>query len=368
MPSLVDELALTFIPGVGDITQRNLIRHFGSARAVIDSSAGLLQEVNGIGKKIAAQILDGKAKAYERAEQEIAFAKKHQIHILCMADAAYPQRLKECYDAPAVLYYRGNADLNARRMVSVVGTRHATGYGRELCERLVEDLAPYGVTVVSGLAYGIDTLAHKSSVQHGLPTVGVMGHGLDQIYPSQNRNLAVSMLRNGGLLSEFPSGTTPERTNFPQRNRIIAGMADITVVVEAAVRGGALITAELANNYNRDVCAYPGNVHLPFSSGCNLLIKSHRANLITCAKDLAYLMDWQPIEKVVETPPLALSGNEKLLHDLLMNHEQLGIDDIAARSGLAQSKLAIHLLELEMKGLVITMPGKLFRSTHRLSK
>jgi len=368
MHSLVDELALTFIPGVGDITQRNLIRHFGSARAVIDSSAGMLQEVNGIGKKIAAQILEGKAKAYERAEEEIAFAKKHQIRILCRDDDDYPYRLKECYDAPAVLYYRGKADLNASRMVSVVGTRHATGYGRGLCERLVEELVAYGVTVVSGMAYGIDTFAHKSSVQQGLPTIGVMGHGLDQIYPAQNRNLAVTMLQNGGLLSEFPSGTTPERTNFPQRNRIIAGMADVTVVVEAAVRGGALITAEIANNYNRDVCAFPGNVHLPFSSGCNLLIKSHRANLITSAKDLAYLMDWQPWEEATEPVPLALAGNDKLLHDLLVDHEQLGIDDIAALSGLPQSKLAIHLLELEMKGLVITMPGKVFRSTHRTSK
>src|SRR5690606_26884944 len=276
-----------------------------------------------------------------------------------------------CYHTPTTHVYTlslHDALPISRRMVSVVGTRHATGYGRELCERLVEDLAPYAVTVVSGLAYGIDTLAHKSSVQHGLPTAGVMGHGLDQIYPAQNRNLAVNMLGNGGLLSEFPSGTTPERTNFPQRNRIIAGMADVSVVVEAAVRGGALITAEIANNYNRDVCAFPGNVHLPFSSGCNLLIKSHRANLITGAKDLAYLMDWQPQEKPVEAPSVALSGNEKIVYDLLNDREQLGIDEITALSGLQQSKLAIHLLELEMKGLVITMPGKLYRSTHRASK
>jgi DNA processing protein len=368
MSSLVDELALTFIPGVGGITQRNLIQHFGSARAVIDSSAGMLQEVSGIGKKIAAQILEGRAKAYERAEQEITFARKHQINILCYGDDAYPRRLRECYDAPAVLYYRGNADLNTARMVSVVGTRHATGYGRTLCEQLVEDLVPYGVTVVSGMAYGIDTMAHKSSVAHQVPTIGVMGHGLDQIYPPQNRNLAVDMLRNGGLLSEYPSETMPDRKHFPQRNRIIAGMTDVSVVVEAAVRGGALITAEIANNYNRDVCAFPGNVHLPFSSGCNLLIKSHRAHLITGAKDLAYLMDWQAQVTPVAPAPVALAGNEKFLHDLLIGHEQLGIEDIAVLSGIPPGKLAIHLLELEMKGLVITMPGKLFRSTHRALK
>lgn len=364
--SLVDALALNFIPGVGIITQRNLVNHFGSPKAVIEASSGELQSISGVGKKISAKILAEKSTAYERAEREIEFADKHQIKILPFSDDQYPRRLKQCADAPMLIYYRGNANLDSARIVSIVGTRNATHYGRDRCKELVETLSDIDdVLVVSGLAYGIDSYAHKISVENNLPTVGVLGHGLDQIYPYANRNLAVKMLENGGLLSEYPSNTRPDRQNFPQRNRIIAGMADVVVVVEAAVRGGALITAEIANNYNRDVCAFPGNVDLEYSAGCNFLIKSHRAHLITRAEDLGYLMDWQINSQKKSASQLqlaiSLTNTEKTIYNFIREKESLSIDEIAQLAGEKQSKLAIILLELEMKGLIITMPGKIYR-------
>jgi DNA processing protein len=365
--SLVDALALNFIPGVGIITQRNLVNHFGSPKAVIEASSGELQSISGVGKRISAKILSAKAAAYERAAREIEFVKKHQIKILPFLSSQYPRRLKQCVDAPMVIYYRGNANLDSSRIVSIVGTRNASHYGRDRCRELVEALSNYNdVLVISGLAYGIDSYAHKISVENNLPTVGVLGHGLDQIYPHKNRSLAVKMLDNGGLLSEYPSNTRPDRQNFPKRNRIIAGMADVIVVVEAAIRGGALITAEIANNYNRDVCAFPGNVDSEYSAGCNLLIKSHRANLITRAEDLGYLMDWQLNSQKSTTSQLQLAVSltdvEKAIFKLIQERETISIDEISLIAGEKQSKLAITLLELEMKGLIMTMPGKIYRS------
>lgn len=365
--SKLHDLALNFISGVGTVTLRNLVNHFGTSQAVLEASESELKLVDGIGNKLSKGIKNNQL-AYERAEREIAIAEKHNIQLLTFSDGAYPRRLKECYDAPAVLYYRGNADLNSSRVVSIVGSRKATHYGKSLCNEFVEALTDYNVIIVSGLAYGIDSFAHKASVSQGIPTVGVLGHGLDQIYPASNRNLAKDMLKNGGLLSEFPLNSKLERQNFPQRNRIIAGMADVVIVVEAAIQGGALITAEVANNYNRDVCAFPGNVNQEYSAGCNFLIKSHRAHLISRAKDLEYLMNWErvdtnpkPIQIQME---LSLSADEKKAHELIKQHQLLSIDEISAKLNLAQSKLTITLLELEMKGLIIALPGKIFRATN----
>ncbi len=365
--SKIHDLALNFTSGVGTVTLRNLVNYFGSSQAVLEASETDLKSVDGIGNKLSNTIKNNQL-AYERAEREIAIAKKHNIQLLTFSDEAYPRRLKECYDAPAVLYYRGNADLNSSRVVSIVGSRKATHYGKGLCDELVEALTDYNVIVISGLAYGIDSFAHKASVSHGIPTVGVLGHGLDQIYPASNRSLAKDMLENGGLLTEFSFNAKLERQNFPQRNRIIAGMADVVIVVEAAIQGGALITAEVANIYNRDVCAFPGNVNQEYSAGCNFLIKSHRAHLISRAKDLEYLMNWEQ----VETNPkpmqiqmeLSLSTVEKKVLELIKQHQPISIDEISTKLNLVQSKLTITLLELEMKGLIIAMPGKVFRATY----
>lgn len=365
--SEIDALALSFIAGVGSVTQRNLIDYFGSPKAVIDASQDELQQISGIGKVLSSNILTGKSDAYRRAEKELLFAEKHQIKIVTYTDRAYPRRLRECADAPMVFYYRGNADLDSTRIVSVVGSRKATPYGKMLSERLIEKLSDYDVLVVSGLAYGIDVYAHKASLEFGIPTVGVLGHGLDTIYPAVHRSVAVKMLDNGGLISEFPSDTPADPKHFPKRNRIVAGLADVTIVVEAAIRGGALITAELANSYDRDVCAFPGNIGNEYSAGCNMLIKSHRAHLITSADDLGYVMDWQPCENNVKSNEkpveFRLTEAEQTVYGIVKEGGQVSIDGILNRSNIPASKLPIILLELEMKGLIITTPGKMYRIT-----
>ena len=363
----LDDLALSFTTGIGAVTLRSLVSNLGSAQAVLNASVKELKRIPGIGEKTAFAIKNNQTSAFERAEKEVAFASKHGIEILTPSDKKFPWRLKECYDAPSILYYRGNADLNAKRIVSIVGSRKATHYGKSICNELVEALTDYDVLVVSGLAYGIDSYAHKASIDNKIPTIGVLGHGLDRIYPDINRSLARTMLENGGILSEFPSKTQPDRQNFPKRNRIIAGMTDVVIVVEAAIRGGALITAEIANNYNRDVCAFPGNINNEYSKGCNFLIKSHRAHLISRAKDLEYLMNWDAIDSKPNSKQLELelelSSNEKKVYDYIKINQPVGIDQLAIKIKVAQSKMTLILLELEMKGLLVALPGKIFKTT-----
>ncbi|RYG08220.1 MAG: DNA-protecting protein DprA, partial [Chitinophagaceae bacterium] len=288
--NMIHKIALTLIKGVGSMLSKNLLLHFGDAEAVFKASFAQLMKVDGIGEKTAKSILH--TDAVTLAEKEIEFLEKHQIKLLFYTDEGYPKRLKNCYDAPILLYYKGTSDLNHPRVISIVGTRNATSYGKTLCKQLTEMLKPYDVLIVSGLAHGIDAAAHKECVQAEVPTVGVLGHGLDRIYPAVHRELAAKMIKNGGLLTEFLPGSNPDRENFPKRNRIIAGMADVTVVIEASIKGGALITAEIANSYNRDVYAFPGRVSDEFSEGCNFLIKTNRAGLINHPKDLIYYLGW----------------------------------------------------------------------------
>ena len=261
-----------------------LVSHFGDAESVFKASPGKLLRVPGIGTKIISQL--NFREALKKAEEELRFIEKNDIEIIFYTDSAYPKRLKNCSDSPVLLFSKGNANLNVQHVVSIVGTRNATEYGKHLCRQLVEELQQYNVLVVSGLALGIDVTAHKEAVKLNMPTVGVLGHGLDRLYPSQNRSTADKMILNGALLSEYPSGTIPDKENFPQRNRIVAGMADATVVIEAGVKGGALITAEIANSYNRDVFAFPGRVGDNYSEGCNFIIRNNKAQLLTCAADL----------------------------------------------------------------------------------
>jgi len=248
-----------------------------------------------------------------------------------------------------------------------VGTRNATEYGKQLCRQLVEELQPYHVLIVSGLALGIDVMAHKECVKYDIPTVGVLGHGLDRMYPSQNQAIAEKMLNNGGLLSEYPSGTIPDRENFPQRNRIVAGIADATIVVEASIKGGALITAEIANTYNRDVFAFPGRVGDEYSEGCNFLIRNNKAALLTSAADLAYILGWEKIDSTKPVTeqlvlPIDLSSDERLIFEILQQHKTpLAIDDLTVKANMATSKLAMNLLNMEMQGYILSLPGKTYR-------
>ncbi len=362
MPSLY-EIALTLIPGVGAVTARNLLEYFGDAEAVFKAGHSRLTAVPGVGNKTATGILS--KDVLLRAEKELTFVDKYKIRILFYTSEEYPARLRNCYDAPVLLYYKGNADLNSRRVISIVGTRNATSYGKELTQQLVEALKQHDVLIISGLAYGIDGIAHRESVKNSIPTVGVVGHGLDRIYPAQHRPLAEKMLNNGGLLTEFPSGTNPDRENFPKRNRIVAGLADATIIVEAAVNGGALITAELANSYDRDVFAFPGRVNDEFSSGCNYLIKTNRAHLITGIRDVEYLMGWEvksiPEEKKQLSLSLNLSAEEKKVAEILSVRGSVSVDELALEAGLPQSKLAVLLLSLEMQGVIAALPGKIYR-------
>ena len=322
----------------------------------------MLLEIDGIGERIASSILS--TDALVKAGKHLDFIERHKIQVLFYTDEDYPKRLKNCYDAPILLYFKGQADFNQKRVVSIVGTRNATPYGKELCKKLVAYLEPYDVLIVSGLAYGIDVCAHKESVFHEISTVGVLGHGLDRIYPAVHKELTVKMVHNGGLLTEFLPGTNPDRENFPKRNRIIAGIADATIVVEASIKGGALITAEIANSYNKDVYAFPGRVTDEFSEGCNFLIKTNRAGLINNPKDLIYYLGWDDEidqkQQIQTQMPLDLNKEEQRVYDVL-KEEPIAIDDLSLKTKWPQSKLAIILLTLEMQGIIVSLPGKVYK-------
>ena len=361
--SLLHQLGLTFIKGIGATLSKNMLSYFGNAGEVFAATKTQLKRVPGVGMR--AEQLNMQA-ALERAGQELVYIENNKIEVLFYTDSRYPKRLKNCTDAPVLLYSKGNADLNNQRVISIVGTRNATDYGRTLCRQLVEDLKAYNVLIVSGLALGIDVAAHKESLRLELPTVGVLGHGLDRLYPAVNRPVADKMLLNGGLLTEFPSGTKPDRENFPQRNRIVAGMADATVVVEAGLKGGALITAEIANSYNRDVYAFPGRINDEYSEGCNFLIRNHKAALLPCAADLAYALGWdkpgspQKAKKQMILP-MGLSADELQVFDLLQKHDApVAIDDLTIKAGIPLSQLTMTLLNMELQGIIRSLPGKMY--------
>jgi len=268
---LLYQIALTLVPNIGDIHAKALINNFETAAAVFSASKKDLESLEGIGTVRANSIK--KFNDFKRAEEEVAFVEKYKITPLFLTDKNYPQRLLNCYDSPSILYYKGNADLNSPKIIAIVGTRTHNEYGKTLCEKLIEELASEDVIIISGLAFGIDSIAHKTSVKYNVKTIGVMAHGLDMVYPSQNSGLAKQMITNGGLLTEFKSQTKPDRQNFPSRNRIVAGISDAIVVIESGIKGGSLITAELGNGYNKDVFAFPGRVNDTKSEGCNFLIK-----------------------------------------------------------------------------------------------
>lgn len=362
--SLLHKIALSCITGVGSILARNLISYCGSPEEVFIAKRNQLSKVPGIGPRTLELIKNHRA--FERAEKELAFVRKYNIQALFLTDEAYPKRLKNCFDAPTMLYFKGNADLNSGKVISVVGTRNSTDYGRDICRTLLAGLKVHNPLIISGLAYGIDFLAHKEALKNSLSTVGIMAHGLDRIYPSQHRPLAEKMVACGGLLTEFTSGTTPDRENFPKRNRIIAGLCDVVIVVEANIKGGALITAELANSYNRDVFAFPGRITDEYSSGCNHLIKTNRANLITKIADLEYILGWnesQQLHLVNQQLGLAidLSSDEKKIADALLDKGPLIVDELAILTELPQSKLALTILGMEMKGILVGLPGNVYK-------
>ncbi|ANH84026.1 DNA protecting protein DprA [Niabella ginsenosidivorans] len=360
---LMYRIALTLIPNIGPVIARVLLQHL-SPEEIFTEKRHLLERIEGLGKfriDCIKQFND-----FERVEKEIAFIEKYGIRPLFITDAAYPQRLLNCYDAPVMLYYKGAADLNTSKVVAVVGSRSHTDYGKQICEQLVEGLRGSEVLVISGLAYGIDLLAHKFALKARLDTVGVLAHGLDKIYPSDHVSIAKEMIQQGGLLTEFLTKTKPDRHHFPSRNRIVAGMSDAVIVVETDVKGGSMITAELADSYNKDVFAFPGRVGDKKSNGCNHLIKTNRAGLLTDAQQLLEAMNWAPLKKKPTKQPartlfMDLSPEEQVIVDLLKKKEQAAIDEIHLRSGLSSSTVAIAILNLEMQNIIQALPGKLYQ-------
>ncbi len=356
------QIALTMIPNVGCVLAKNLVSYCGSVENIFSASKSKLEKIPGIGIERAASITNHKI--FERAEEEVAFVLKHKIKTLFFTDDSYPARLKNCDDSPSLLFLKGECEVNAPRMVAIVGTRNATDYGKEVTEQLVNGFMKYNVVVVSGLAYGIDIIAHKAAIKNNLATIGILAHGLDRIYPAIHRSAAERMIKNGGLLTEFISKTNPDRENFPSRNRIVAGMADAVIVVESAEKGGALITADIANSYNKDVFAIPGNVGEKYSHGCNKLIRENKAMLIESAEEVSQIMNWKDDEKKTDVKQLKffheLKEEEKILVDLLQTNGQLGIDSLTLRANMPVSKVSTVLLNLEFAGVLKSLPGKMY--------
>jgi len=356
-------IGITLIPGIGDVLAKNLISYCGSVEGVFKEKKTALQKIPGIGETLANVVR--KQNVLGRAEEEIKFIRKYKISPLFYLDDAYPQRLKHCADSPVLIYYKGKAELNMKRIVSIVGTRNVTAYGKKICNSLIEGLAGHDILIASGLAYGVDICAHKAALLNGLPTVGVMAHGLDKIYPAVHRSIAEKMLENGGLLTDFMSKTQPDAQNFPKRNRIVAGMADATIVIESKEEGGSLITADIANSYSRDVFAFPGKADDEFSVGCNRLIKNNKAGLIESSDDVLRLMSWEKNPKKVKANPqkslfLNLSPDEEKVVSIIREKNNINVDELSFASHLSQGKLSMLLLNLELTGVVRSMPGKMY--------
>lgn len=361
---LTYRIALTLLDGIGDVLAKNLLAYCGSAEQVFKTKRAQFEKIPGIGPVLARSIVHH-TELFSKAEAEARFILDNHIQPLFFTDPDYPQRLKHCHDSPVMLYYKGNTDLNAARIVSVVGTRTPSGYGTELVEKLIGDLASSGIMVVSGLAYGIDITAHKAALKHGLETVGVLAHGLDRIYPAAHRPTAAKMVAQGGLLTEYISGTNPDRENFPARNRIVAGMCDALVVVESKRGGGSLITATIANAYNKDVFAFPGKVNDELSEGCNGLIKTNKASLMESAADLFYIMNWDQETapgKASEpaAPAYQLSSDEQKIVDAFSGKPRLHIDEICYATSIPAGKASSCLLQLEFSNIVASFPGKIY--------
>jgi DNA processing protein len=356
------EIALSLVPGIGDVLGKKLISYCGCAEAVFKENKKLLRKIPRVGENVLVT-LSGK-EIFLRAEKEMTFIERYKIQVFSFRDKDYPYRLLNCIDSPIILYYKGTGNLNHPKVIGIVGTRTPTDYGKEICNKLISGLVEQQIFVVSGLAYGIDTCAHKTALDNGLHTAAVLGHGLDRIYPFLNKTLAEKIISQGGLVTDFPSQTEPDRENFPKRNRIIAGLCDAVIVVEAAKKGGALITADIANSYNRDVFAIPGRIGDLYSEGTNALIRMNKASLIQSHEDILYLLGWDP---KVKKPDLVqrkifieMTPEEKILVDILSGVQKIGIDELSLLAGLRMSVVSAALLNLEFEGVVNSLPGKLY--------
>lgn len=356
-------LALLKVDGVGDIMAKKLLTHFGNAEAIFKAKTNLIAAIDGIGSVLLKNLKD--KSVFEKANQELEFIKSNNIKASFFQEEDYPDRLKHCIDSPVLIFSAGNINLKNKKIISIVGTRQVTSYGMEFCRKLIEDLAPLDPVIVSGFAYGVDIVAHQLAMDYNLQTIGVLAHGLNQIYPKTHKKYVAKMEENGGFMTEFWSSSNPDKENFVRRNRIVAGMTEATIVIESADKGGSLITANIANDYNRDVFAVPGRVTDKYSQGCNDLIKTQKANVLTSAADLVYILNWD-IENKPKTVQkqlfIELEPDEQKIYDFLLKNGKELLDIIALQCDFPIYKISGILLNMELKGVIRPLPGKLFEA------
>lgn len=361
---LIAILRLQNIPNIGDITAKKLIAYCGSPMAIFSDKMNHLRKIEGIGEKTIQRLLH--PRHYEAAVREYEYITQNNIEYTYFNDESYPSNLKHCVDGPLLLFKRGNIRLAEKRIISVVGTRNITGYGIAFCEQFIEEIAPLNPVIVSGFAYGVDICVQREAFKKNLQTIGCLAHGLNQVYPKQHTGFARKILSNGGFFTEFWSNSNPERENFLRRNRIIAGLSEATIVVESAEKGGSLVTADIAQSYNRDVFAVPGRTEDKYSIGCNNLIRQQKAHLISSAADLIYLLDWDVECK--EIPPIqkqlfvSLDKTEEMIYNYLQKEGNQHLDSIAIACSLPIFRTTSTLLKMEMKGVVRPLQGKLFEA------
>ncbi|NHM07879.1 DNA-protecting protein DprA [Flavobacterium sp. CYK-4] len=354
-------LALLKVEGVGDVTAKKLLHHFPDAALIFKSKISELRAISGVGDYVLRNLKD--KSTFAKAEAELRFIEQQNLKVAYHLDADYPANLKHCSDGPVLLFSLGNIDLNHRKIISIVGTRQITAYGQDFCRNLIADLAPLDPIIVSGFAYGVDIAAHQAAVDNGLQTIGILAHGLNQIYPKAHQKYVPRILKNGGLMTEFWSTSSPERENFIRRNRIVAGISEATIVIESADKGGSLITANMANGYHREVFAVPGRASDKYSQGCNNLIKTQKAQLITDAADLIYHLNWDLKPKAIQQRLfIDMNHEEQKIYDFLLKNGKELLDLIAIECELPIFKVSGLLLNMELKGLIRPLPGKYFEA------
>jgi len=361
-------LALLRVEGVGDIVAKKLINHCGSAENIFHAKSKQLKSIDGIGDILIKKLKD--KSIFEKAEQELKYIEQEKINVLYYQNEQYPERLKHCIDGPVLLFKSGNINLEKRKVISIVGTREITSYGINFCKKLLEELALFNPIIVSGFAYGVDIVAHQAAMDNNLQTIGVLAHGLNQIYPKTHKKFVAKMEQNGGFLTEFWSNSNPDKENFVRRNRIVAGMSEATIVIESAEKGGSLITANLANDYSRDVFAVPGRITDKFSQGCNDLIKTQRANLMSSAADLIYNLGWEletasksSNDKAIQKQLfVSLDNEEQKIYDYLQKNGKQLLDIVALECDFPIYRISSILLNMELKGVIRPLPGKLFEA------
>lgn len=358
---LLYALALQNVSKIGDVTAKKLIAHCGSAEAVLNEKKQNLTKIDGVGSLVLSDLFDDRHLL--EAEEELKFIRDNDITCLYFTDEDYPERLKHCIDGPILLFQSGNIDLKNQHVISIVGARKITTHGIAVCEKLVEALSPFNPVIVSGFAYGTDITAQKAAMKHNLQTIGCLAHGLDQIYPKVHKKYVAEVEKHGGFFTDFWSSDTFDRNNFLKRNRIIAGLSEATIVIESAEKGGSLVTADIANSYNREVFAVPGRTTDSQSEGCNNLIKHQKAHLLSKPEDVPYILNWQvetktkPVQKKLF---VELDADEKVIYNFLKDHGKEQLDIIALRCQMPTFRIATILLNMELKGLIRPLPGKQF--------